>query len=358
MREKVVVGILVTALFTAAFGIAFRITPVHAPPGGVLWTVPGNGTLFSVITTLAGNNDEIHVQAGWIEPPFPTYTIWQNNLWIIAAPPALGNPPLIDLRGSTIIITGAGVFIWGLDIIDTGPAAAPIGILLAPPSQHCIIRSNKIIGLSPGTIGIQVLSNDNDIDLNTMSTWGICIDLAGGASTGNLVVGNTIHPPYNWGIQVSAGAGFNQIYYNNMFGPGVGICQELFDANLGGSPPNAFDDTSFSLGGAVWGPSGGPSLNKGNFEWSWPGPVPYLVPPGTNGYVDFWPRNPVPWTQIPGDINKDGRVDIFDIVIVAAGFGTVWCQFGWDPRGDLNGDGGIDVFDIVIVAASFGMVDP
>lgn len=352
MREKLVVGMLVTALFTAAFGIALKVTPVHAPPGGVLWTVPGNGTLFSVITTLAGNNDEIHIQAGWIEPPFPPYTIWQNNLWIIGAPPALGNPPLIDLRGSTITIIGTGVFIWGLNIVDTGPAA-PIGILLAPPSGRCIIRSNKITGLAPGTIGIQVWSAGNDIDLNTMSTWGICIDLAGPASTGNLVVGNTFNPPYNWGIQVSAGAGFNQIYYNNLW-VGAGFIAELWDANPGGSPPNAFDDTFFTLAGGPWGPSGGPNRGKGNFRASMPGPP---IPPMTNGYMDMFPLA-APWAQIPGDINKDAAVDIFDIVWVAAGFGTAWCQFGWDPRGDLNGDGIVDVFDIVIVAANFGVIDP
>lgn len=346
MREKLVVVILVTALFTAAFGIAFRITPVPAPPGGQVRNVPFPYPTLANAVSNSNPNDEIHIAAGHFEALAGPLNIAQNNLWIIGAPPGLGPTPTIDLNGFTITVTANfGVFIWGLNIIDTG--GAPVGIILAPAIGNHIIRGNTITGLVPASTGIQVFSSYNHIELNTMSTWGVCIDLIGPLNTGNLVVANTINPPYNWGIQVSGGTGFNQIYYNNMFGPGGGMCQELFDASPGGSPPNWFDDTT----------GGGPSHQKGNFEWSWPGPAPYPVP-GPNGYTDNWPLNPNPWVQIPGDINLDAAVDVFDIVWVAAGFGTAWCQLGWDPRADLNGDGLIDIFDIVIVAMNFGMVDP
>lgn len=56
---------------------------------------------------------------------------------------------------------------------------------------------------------------------------------------------------------------------------------------------------------------------------------------------------------IPGDIDSNGVVDIYDIVIVAAQFGRPPPPIT-DPRADVNGDGVVDIFDIVKVAADFG----
>jgi uncharacterized repeat protein (TIGR01451 family) len=56
---------------------------------------------------------------------------------------------------------------------------------------------------------------------------------------------------------------------------------------------------------------------------------------------------------IPGDINTDGIVDIFDIVIVALEFGHPPPPIV-DLRADVNKDGLVDIFDIVVVALHFG----
>ena len=55
------------------------------------------------------------------------------------------------------------------------------------------------------------------------------------------------------------------------------------------------------------------------------------------------------FTADPWDVNKDGNVDIFDLVLVASNFGRVAAK-----KGDVNNDGNVDVFDLVLVANHFG----
>lgn len=53
-----------------------------------------------------------------------------------------------------------------------------------------------------------------------------------------------------------------------------------------------------------------------------------------------------------GDINQDGVVDIYDLVIIAIDFGKIVPPC--NPVADVNGDGAIDIFDIALVALDFG----
>ena len=56
-------------------------------------------------------------------------------------------------------------------------------------------------------------------------------------------------------------------------------------------------------------------------------------------------------TAIPGDINGDGKVDIYDLSIMA----TNWHKTGMTAaQGDLNGDGTVDIYDLSILAANWG----
>lgn len=50
----------------------------------------------------------------------------------------------------------------------------------------------------------------------------------------------------------------------------------------------------------------------------------------------------------PGDINGDGSVDLADLNLVLANFGSA------GPAGDANGDGAVDLADLNIVLANFG----
>ena len=58
--------------------------------------------------------------------------------------------------------------------------------------------------------------------------------------------------------------------------------------------------------------------------------------------------------KIPGDINGDDVVDIFDALLASAAFASKPGDPNWNPDADLNGDGIVDIYDIIILANHFG----
>lgn len=55
-----------------------------------------------------------------------------------------------------------------------------------------------------------------------------------------------------------------------------------------------------------------------------------------------------------GDINHDGIVDIFDVVLAASAFGSTPLDSNWNQAADLNNDDVVDILDIVLLANDFG----
>jgi hypothetical protein len=54
------------------------------------------------------------------------------------------------------------------------------------------------------------------------------------------------------------------------------------------------------------------------------------------------------------DVNRDGVIDIFDVVIVAVAFASKPGDFNWNQIADINNDEIVDIFDMVVVALHFG----
>ena len=78
-------------------------------------------------------------------------------------------------------------------------------------------------------------------------------------------------------------------------------------------------------------------------------PVPFGEPPPIPGDVDAMPAT-ILRTQLPGDANLDGKVDINDLTIVLAHYnqtGMTWIQ------GEFTGDGTVDINDLTIVLAHY-----
>ncbi len=58
--------------------------------------------------------------------------------------------------------------------------------------------------------------------------------------------------------------------------------------------------------------------------------------------------------MIPGDVDGDNDVDIFDIVRMASVYGVKQPDPRYDPACDIDSDGDIDIFDLVIAAGNYG----
>jgi len=57
---------------------------------------------------------------------------------------------------------------------------------------------------------------------------------------------------------------------------------------------------------------------------------------------------------LPGDVDGDGDVDIFDIVKIAGCYGSEEGEPEYIANSDIDGDGDIDIFDIVVAAGNYG----
>ena len=58
--------------------------------------------------------------------------------------------------------------------------------------------------------------------------------------------------------------------------------------------------------------------------------------------------------DILADVNNDGIVDIYDLVMVGKAYGSETGDSLWDPECDINSDGIIDIFDLAIIGKDYG----
>jgi hypothetical protein len=61
---------------------------------------------------------------------------------------------------------------------------------------------------------------------------------------------------------------------------------------------------------------------------------------------------------IPGDINGDGTVDIYDAIALASAYNSSPGSPNWNPNADILGDGIVDIYDAIALASHYGQSIP
>jgi hypothetical protein len=61
---------------------------------------------------------------------------------------------------------------------------------------------------------------------------------------------------------------------------------------------------------------------------------------------------------IPGDVNGDRTIDIFDAITLAAVFNSQPTSPNWNVNVDINGDNIVDLYDAIILASHFNQHFP
>lgn len=78
-------------------------------------------------------------------------------------------------------------------------------------------------------------------------------------------------------------------------------------------------------------------------------PLPYETHISDNNLTDGMVK-----VKMPGDINGDGVVDIYDALLASTAFGSSPGDPNWNPAADMNGDGTVDIYDMIILSSHFG----
>jgi hypothetical protein len=65
-------------------------------------------------------------------------------------------------------------------------------------------------------------------------------------------------------------------------------------------------------------------------------------------------KKPTTSGLLPTDLNEDGIVNMLDLTIVAAAFGSRPGGKNWNVAADFDGNGRINIIDVVVVAKDFG----
>lgn len=134
----------------------------------------------------------------------------------------------------------------------------------------------------------------------------------------------------------------NLIYHNNFIENNLQVLMTPWSDNN--------YDGGYPTGGNYWS-----DYNGSDSDGDGIGDTPYIV---SGDRVDHYPlmnlANP-----LPGDVNWDGRVDIYDLIVQASIYGITEEDAGWNVFADLAPRWGvINIFDLVMCAYHYGETYP
>jgi len=239
-------------------------------------------------------------------------------------------------------------------------------------SSYITISLNNITANHFG-IWISFGSYYNTISGNniTNNSFGILVNeywYNGEPSNNNTISGNNITANHWYGIYFDETSSFNTVMENNIRNNFMGIYES---ANNRFYHNNFIDnyrqviytwasvwDDGYPSGGNYWSDYTGADLSWGAYQNKTGsdgiGDMPYTIAadnqdnyPLMSPY-EYW-NNP-----IPGDINKDTKVDLNDLSQIAVAYGSSTQSSNWNPNSDINGDDKVDVSDLFTVGKNYG----
>jgi hypothetical protein len=122
-------------------------------------------------------------------------------------------------------------------------------------------------------------------------------------------------------------------------------------------PGDCIFDNGYPSGGNYWSDYNGTDSYQGQFQNETGSDgiddEPYLILYSQNCQDRYPLMNPSA-NRDSADINCDGRVDIADVAMTSAAFGTHEGYPQFEPLCDINHDNRIDIMDLAVVSAHFG----
>jgi hypothetical protein len=218
------------------------------------------------------------------------------------------------------------------------------GTLYSHRNKYTLHWDTELV--SPGNYTVKVATGEVPHETNITNNIGVAADMVTVLSEGHDVA-------IAWVKASKAVVGHGYSLFINVTAKNYGTFSEAFNitvyANLSAieTIEVALDSRNSTIITFTWNTLGSAKGNYQIIAYAWP--VDEEIDPADNTLIHGWV-----FVTIPGDVDRDRDVDIFDILHMAGVYGVKYPNPRYDPNCDIDGDGDVDIFDIVKAASNCG----